>query len=60
MRDDWPWGGAYPPAVVYVYAPDRKAERPIAYLADFSSTLHVDGYGRYRVLADRGTVTLAF
>ena len=59
-RDDRPWGGTDPPAVVYVYAPDRKAERPIAHLAGFSGTLQVDGYGGYRVLADKGTVTLAF
>jgi hypothetical protein len=25
-RDDRRWGGAAPPAVAYVYAPDRKAE----------------------------------
>jgi transposase len=30
-RDDRPWGGADPPAVAYVYAPDRKAMRPIAH-----------------------------
>ena len=59
-RDDRPWGGTDPPAVVYVYAPDRKAERPIAHLAGFRGTLQVDGYGGYRVLADKGTVTLAF
>ena len=28
-RDDRPWGGTDPPGVVYIYAPDRKAERPI-------------------------------
>src|SRR3954447_12797792 len=27
--DDRPWGGSDPPSVAYVYAPDRKAERPI-------------------------------
>lgn len=59
-RDDRPWGGTDPPAVVYVYAPDRKAERPIAHLAGFRGTLQVDGYGGYRVLADKGSVTLAF
>jgi transposase len=31
--DDRPWGGSDPPGVAYVYAPDRKAERPIANLA---------------------------
>jgi transposase len=59
-RDDRPWGGTDPPGVVYVYAPDRKAERPIAHLADFKGVLQVDGYGGYRVLAERGDIDLAF
>jgi transposase len=59
-RDDRPWGGADPPGVVYVYAPDRKADRPIAHLAGFKGVLQVDGYGGYRVLAERGDVQLAF
>ena len=59
-RDDRPWGGTDPPSVVYVYAPDRKAERPIAHLAGFKGVLQVDGYGGYRVLAERGDVKLAF
>ena len=59
-RDDRPWGGADPPGVAYVYAPDRKAERPIAHLAGFTGTLQVDGYAGYRVLAERGDVRLAF
>jgi len=59
-RDDRPWGGADPPGVAYVYAPDRKAERPIAHLAEFKGILQVDGYGGYRVLAERGNVQLAF
>jgi transposase len=28
-RDDRPWGGTDPPGVAYVYAPDRKAARPL-------------------------------
>ncbi len=59
-RDDRPWGGADPPGVVYVYAPDRKAERPISHLVGFKGILQVDGYGGYRVLAERGSVQLAF
>ena len=59
-RDDRPWGSADPPGVAYVYAPDRKAERPIAHLAGFTGTLQVDGYGGYRTLAERGDVRLAF
>ncbi len=59
-RDDRPWGGTDPPSVAYVYAPDRKAERPIAHLAGFKGILQVDGYAGYRVLAERGDVQLAF
>jgi transposase len=59
-RDDRPWGGADPPGVAYVYAPDRKAERPIAHLAGFKGILQVDGYGGYKVLAKQGDVRLAF
>ena len=49
-----------PPGVVYVYAPDRKAERPIAHLAGFKRILQVDGYAGYAKLAERGAVELAF
>ena len=59
-RDDRPWGGCDPPGVAYVYAPDRKAERPITHLAGFKGVLQVDGYGGYRALAERGDVQLAF
>ena len=60
VRDDRAWGGADPPGVAYVYAPDRKSERPIAHLAGFRGVLQVDGYGAYKVLAARGEVHLAF
>jgi len=59
-RDDRPWGGSDPPGVAYVYAPDRRAERPIAHLAGFAGILQVDGYAGYKVLADKGAVRLAF
>ena len=59
-RDDRPWGGSDPPAVAYVYAPNRKAEQPIAHLADFKGILQVDGYAGYRALAEKGDVQLAF
>jgi transposase len=49
-----------PPGVVYVYAPDRKSERPITHLEGFKGILQVDGYAGYRKLADRGDVRLAF
>jgi len=59
-RDDGPWGGSDPPAVAYVYAPNRKSEQPIAHLAGFRGVLQVDGYAGYRALADKGGVELAF
>lgn len=59
-RDDRPWGGPSPPAVLYIYAPDRKAERPMAHLAGFKGVLQVDGYAGYRALAEAGAVDLAF
>jgi transposase len=31
-RDDRPWAGPDPPAVVYFYSPDRRAERPASHL----------------------------
>jgi transposase len=58
--DDRPWGGSDPPGVAYIYAPDRKSERPIAHLEGFKGILQVDGYAGYRKLADRGDVRLAF
>ena len=59
-RDDRTWCGPEPPGVAYVYAPDRKAERPIAHLSGFRGVLQVDGYAGYRTLAETGDVHLAF
>ncbi len=59
-RDDRPFGGADPPLAVYVYAPNRKAEQPIAHLADFAGIVQVDGYVGYRPLARKNSVQLAF
>jgi transposase len=58
-RDDRPWGGTDPPAVAYVYAPDRTASQPITHLAGFKGVLQADGYAGYRALAQRGDVSLA-
>jgi transposase len=43
-RDDRPWCGPDPPAVVYLYSPDRRSERPAAHLARFRGVVQVDGY----------------
>ena len=59
-RDERPWNGTAPPAVAYVYAPDRKHARPAEHLAGFSGILQVDGYGAYVELAAAGNVLLAF
>lgn len=60
-RDDRPWGGSDPLMVAYVYAADRKAERPQVHLGDFAGILQVDGYGGYAALAKRRSqVQLAF
>ena len=59
-RDDRPWGGVDPPAVAYVYAPDRKAERPSEHLAGFTGVLQVDGYAGYNALGRSNQVQLAY
>jgi hypothetical protein len=59
-RDDRPWQGDDPPGVAYVYAPDRKGERPMVHLESFVGILQVEGYSGYRPLAARNTVSLAF
>jgi transposase len=63
-RDDRPWQGGAPPAVVYSYAPGRGGEHAAALLAGYSGVLQTDAYAAYRRLADPkrpgGPVTLAF
>ena len=58
-REQRGWGGPDPPAAVYLFAPDRKAERPRAHLERFKGILHVDGYVGFEQLADNRDVTLA-
>src|SRR5215218_3944608 len=61
--DDRPWNGSTPPAVVYLYAEDRKGERPARHLAEFRGVLQVDGYGGFKgLLGSRppGEIQLAF
>jgi transposase len=61
--DDRPWCGPGHPAAAYVYAADRKNERPARHLSDFRGVLQVDGYDGFKRLAEHrpnGTVCLAF
>ncbi|MGD9924954.1 MAG: IS66 family transposase, partial [Pseudorhodoplanes sp.] len=51
--------GTDPPAVVYLYSPDRRAERPAAHLQRFTGTVHVDGYPGFDRLPAAGHIQLA-
>jgi transposase len=63
-RDDRPWQGGAPPAVVYSYAPGRSGDYAAALLKGYSGVLQTDAYAGYRGLTDAkrsgGPVTLAF
>jgi transposase len=58
-RDDRSWSGPDPPAAVYFYSPDRKAERPTSHLEDFRGVLQVDGYVGFERLTASGNIVLA-
>lgn len=62
--DDRPWRGPSPPAVVYLYAEDRKGRHVDEHLLRFNGVLQVDAYAGYNRLTKRnragGSVTLAF
>ena len=50
-RDDRPWSGTDPPAVVYAYAPGRGSEHARALLKGFRGILQTDGYIAYKKVA---------
>lgn len=62
--DDRPWLGPVPPAMVYLFAEDRKGLHVDEHLVGFNGVLQVDAYGGYNRLTRRsrpgGAVTLAF
>ncbi|MCG7509080.1 IS66 family transposase [Mesorhizobium sp. IRAMC:0171] len=58
-REQKPWSGPEPPAAVYLFAPDRKAERPASHLEHFKGVLHVDGYAGFEQLGGKGDIVLA-
>jgi transposase len=47
LRDERPYGGRAPTAVVYRYSPDRKGVHPRAHLATFRGFLQADGYSGF-------------
>jgi transposase len=51
-RDDRPWRGGAPPAVVYSYAPGRSGDYAAALLKGYTGVLQTDGYTVYGRLAD--------
>jgi hypothetical protein len=51
-RDDRPWAGRDPPAVVYTYAPGRGHHHGRALLGGYRGILQCDGYAAYKNLAD--------
>lgn len=54
-RDNRKWNVKDPPAAVYYFSPDRKAEHPKAHLRNYAGFLQADGYPGYEQLyaADR-------
>jgi transposase len=63
-RDDRPWAGREPPAVVYSYAPGRGHTHANTLLGGYRGILQCDGYQAYKKLAGpkaaETSVTLAF
>jgi len=50
VRDGRPWNDDTPPAVTYLYSPDRKGVHCQIHLKDFAGVLHADGYAGFREL----------
>lgn len=59
LRDERPWCGPAPPAVLYRYSPDRRAEHPRSHLVRFRGVLQADGYAGFEGLYDGGHVAEA-
>jgi transposase len=55
VRDDRPFGGDAPPAVIFYYSTDRQGEHPTRHLAPYAGIFQADAYGGYNDLyrADR-------
>ncbi|MDF2369072.1 IS66 family transposase [Sneathiella sp.] len=58
-RNERGWAGRDPPAAVYFYEPDRRAQRPKQHLKDYRGVLHVDGYIGFEQLTRDGRIVLA-
>jgi transposase len=56
LRDERPHGSNVPPAVLYRYSPDRKAEHPRTHLRSFRGVLQADGYRGFEGLYEGGHI----
>ena len=52
VRDDRPFDGTEPPAVVFRFSPDRAGEHPTKHLAGWQGILQADAYAGYNQLYD--------
>jgi transposase len=59
LRDDRPFGGRDPPAVLYEFTPDRKGEHPQRRLRDFRGIPQADAYAGFNALYEGGRVVEA-
>ena len=59
VRDDRPCGDPSPPAAVFLYAPDRRGERPADHLARFCGFLQADAYPGFDKLFGERIVEVA-
>jgi transposase len=50
VRDERPYAGGDPPAVLYRYSPDRKGAHPRSHLKSFRGLLQADGYAGFNAL----------
>jgi transposase len=57
VRDERPWGGPAPPAVTYLYSPDRKGEHASRLLEGCRGFLHADGYAGFNSLYEPDATT---
>lgn len=59
VRDGRNSADSTPPAVAFLYTPDRKGERPRKHLKQFSGTLQADGYAGFHHLYAGGNIVEA-
>lgn len=50
VRDDRPFAGPAPPAALFRYSRDRRAEHPVAHLTGYGGILQADAYAGYNTL----------